>query len=598
MATTSTSATQIFEDYNNKNGGVNKEEIQAAIAKAVELRALHAALTQQVNNNTTSSSPATANYVRFHSSTSPPVSQFSAQDYPVFTPSYEDESVPGYQQFSSKSRTLSENWDGCSMDDGRNGSEAVLSDYKNNHSSKKGTLPDFVSFDSHICPSEDQRSVTCSSTNHIHALQTSPGTEFFYKSSRRRNSLTDFKSFSSCNRCKPAIISSESENVSRNLKGSSNIIVPLTDSHLSVKSQPKSKGLISRLFPRFKKKHKSENSPIRTESEEVSQIYKDFGILSIETLKRELIEANVKRDAALNEVSEMKFSMGELRHKLDYLESYCEDLKTALRQATQVNNSQVHAFSRGKSIIGNGEKNMLPVSEEVMIEGFLQIVSESRLSVKQFCKTLVGQIEETDSTLTNNLNMILQPYKLSLDSKYSKAVLYHLEAIINQSLYQDFENCVFQKNGSPKVLNPEQDRQAQFASYVALRNLSWNEVLRKGTKYYSEEFSKFCDQKMSGIITSLSWTRPWPEQLLQAFFVAAKCIWLLHLLAFSFNPPLGIMRVEENRGFDPYYMEDMFMERQRSNNGPSRVKIMVMPGFYVQNRVLRCKVICRYKSVA
>jgi hypothetical protein len=171
-----------------------------------------------------------------------------------------------------------------------------------------------------------------------------------------------------------------------------------------------------------------------------------------------------------------------------------------------------------------------------------------------------------------------------------------LEAVINQSLYQDFENSVFQKNGPPKNLDPNQDRQAQFSSFVALRNLSWSEVLRKGTKYYSEEFSKFCDQKMSSIITTMNWTRPWPEQLLQAFFVAAKCIWLLHLLAFSFNPPLGILRVEENRSFDSHFMEDMFTDRQRSL-GPSRVKIMVMPGFYVQDRVLRCKVLCRHKSV-
>ncbi|KAF2311990.1 hypothetical protein GH714_027690 [Hevea brasiliensis] len=219
----------------------------------------------------------------------------------------------------------------------------------------------------------------------------------------------------------------------------------------------------------------------------------------------------------------------------------------------------------------------MPVSEEVMVEGFLQIVSETRLSVKQFCKTLVGQIEETDGTLTDNLNLLLQPYKLSLNSRYSKAVLCHLEAIINQSLYQDFENSVFQKNGSPMHLDPQQDRQAQFASFVALRNLSWNEVLRKGTKYYSEEFSKFCDQKMSCIITTMNWTRPWPEQLLQAFFVAAKCIWLLHLLAFSFSHPLGILRVEENRSFDPHYMEDMFMDRHHMVQPDSSIHLLEIP---------------------
>ncbi|KAK4408238.1 IRK-interacting protein [Sesamum angolense] len=79
---------------------------------------------------------------------------------------------------------------------------------------------------------------------------------------------------------------------------------------------------------------------------------------------------------------------------------------------------------------------------------------------------------------------------------------------------------------------------------------------------------------MSGIITTLGWTRPWSEQLLQAFFVAAKCIWLLHLLAFSFNQPLGILRVDENILFESDYMEDIFSDRQRSQ-GPGRVKIMV-----------------------
>lgn len=440
----------------------------------------------------------------------------------------------------------------------------------------------------HICLTEDKKSVTGSSATD------------FCKS--RRNSLGDFRSISSCNKCKPAIISSDSGTESKNGMNSS-IVMPLTDSHTSLHSQPKNRGLsFSWLFPRLKKKHKNDNSPNRTESEEVSQIYKDLGILSIETLKKELMEANESRDAALTEVSEMRSSFGELKQKLQHLETYCEDLKKALRQAMLGKDSQVleklgNLPIKEISIDGNGE-NYMPVSEEIMVEGFLQIVSEARLSVKQFCKTLVGQIEETDNTLMDNLNMLLQPYKLSLNLKYSKAVSYHLEAIINQSLYQDFENCVFQKNGSAKLLDPKQHRQVQFSSFVALRNLSWNEVLRKGTKYYSEEFSKFCDQKMSCIITNLNWTRPWPEQLLQSFFVAAKCIWLLHLLAFSFNPPLGILRVDENRSFDPHYMEDIFMDRQRSQ-GPSQVKIMVMPGFYVQDRVLRCKVLCRYnKSLA
>ncbi|KAK8641210.1 hypothetical protein V6N13_010630 [Hibiscus sabdariffa] len=539
---------QVFQNRqsDNKSSGnvdVSREEIQAAIAKAVELRALHAAL------------------------------------------SYEDEALSGYHTNTNK-QALSESWDKHGIEAG-NGTDTVFSDYKNRFS------PTLAALESHICPAEDQKSVTGSCPNHITVLQTSPSVR------SRRNNLADFKPVSSCNRCKPAVITSESENVVRTIKNS-DMVAPLSDSHSSVQSQPRNRGVMSRLFPRLKKKQKNENSPNRTESEEISQVLKDSSVLSIEVLKKELIEAHANRDAALMEVTEMRSSLGELRQKLECLETYCEELRNALRQATQTKDSQISEKledcpRKGKAIDVN-EQNLMPVSEEVMAEGFLQIVSEARLSVKQFCKTLVGEIEETDTTLTENLNSLLRPYKLSLNPKYSKAVSYHLEAILNLSLYQDFENCVFQKNGSAKLLDPQQDRQAQFSSFVALRNLSWNEVLRKGTKYYSEEFSKFCDQKMSLIISTLNWTKPWPEHLLQAFFVAAKCIWLLHLLAFSFNPPLGILRVEDNTTFDPHYMEDMLMERQKSH-GANRVKIMVMPGFYVQGRVLKCKVIRRHKKV-
>ncbi|KAK7261571.1 hypothetical protein RIF29_27885 [Crotalaria pallida] len=582
MASTATTTTQSSQDHdNNGNPEISRQEIQTAIAKAMELRALHAALTN-------GSSPVNARF----SSPSPvsrSVSQFSAQDYPVFTPSYEDDPLPYHQSPSTNSRIISESWDE-NVVERVNNIETMVQDFKEKPSSRKGLLPHgFASLESspHICPADDAKSATGSCANHITVLQTSPANDYF--KSRRRKSLDDLKPASSCNRCNPAIITSEFDNT-RNNK-SSNIVVPLTDSHVSFRSQPRSKGVMSWLFPRFKKKNnKLESSPNRAESEEVSQVLKDMGIMSVESLKKELMEANESRDAALMEVSEMRSSLGDLKQKLEYLESYCEELKKALRQAVQAKESPLC-----EKLSSNGENPMMPVSEEVMVEGFLQIVSESRLSVKQFCKTLICLIEENDHSLMGNLNTLLQPYRLSLNSKYSKAVLYHFEGFINQCLYQDFENSVFQKNGCAKSLDPRQERQSQFSSFVALRNLSWNEVLRKGTKYYSEDFSKFCDQKMSCIITTLNWNRPWPEQLLQAFFVAAKCIWLLHLLAFSFNPPLGILRVEEHRNFDPHYMEDMVVDRQRSQ-GAMKVKIMVMPGFYVKERVLRCKVLCRHKS--
>lgn len=62
--------------------GIGRQDLKAAIAKSLELRALHAAIVQGSNG-----SPALP---RIQAAVSPSFSrssqQFSAEDYPVFTP--------------------------------------------------------------------------------------------------------------------------------------------------------------------------------------------------------------------------------------------------------------------------------------------------------------------------------------------------------------------------------------------------------------------------------------------------------------------------------------------------------------------------------
>ncbi|CAN6453663.1 unnamed protein product [Victoria cruziana] len=578
------------------NQEISRQEIQAAIAKAVELRALHATLLQ--GNSPTN--------LKFQTCPSPCGSrsskQLSAQDYPIFTPSYEDEALPGYHQKFSEFRRLTENEnriDGKLDEEEREfdeGNEEGFSDTKRG----KGRLSSgLFSREQHICSEDDHKFYTSSSLNYMNSLQASPGNEFVR--SGRRTSSGEFRTAMSCDQCKPANISKDTDMNSNHVKHK-NSIVPATEPSFSLQTPPKNKvtPIFSWLFTR-KKKTKTETETInRAESINVPDVLKEWGILSLESLKKELAEANENRDAALMEASEMKYSVMELKQKLSHLETYCEDLKQALKRAVQGKDALVperpNLSKKGKNGGNSNKDNSMPVSHEVMVEGFLQIVSEARLSMKQFCRTLVGQIEEADDVLREKLNLLLKPYDITMSLKPTRGVLYHLEALLNQTLYEDFENSVFRKNGCPTLLDPHLDRQAKFEAFVALRNLSWNEVLRKGTKYYSEDFSRFCDQKMSCIISMLNWSRPWPEQLLQSFFIAAKCVWLLHLLAFSFRPPLSILRVEEHRNYDPLYMDDVLLGKQRQQT-PSRVRIMVSPGFYVHDKVLRCKVLCRHRSV-
>ncbi|XP_047069548.1 IRK-interacting protein-like [Lolium rigidum] len=580
-----------------------RQEIQAAIAKATELRALHAALLQGAGPPPgANAGGAYASYagagaggswspavIRVPPAASPALPRVAAvaEDYPVFTPAYGEEPLGGLNYIRQDNRSLSENWSGIGLEHEGQEDEVAFSDVDNlNTFSSSNSELHFSSSNEHMRNRNTRR-------NHRSFLHPALSADSFLNSDSRRTDLAESKTVMTCNTCKPATISRgpESENDTNSLKNFSG--APLSNYHPSISSRTKQKGghVLSWLLPKSKRKPKSDMSPNTNEGENMSQLLKEWGVFSLESLKKELAEANEHRDAALQEVGEMRSSLGELTSKLLSLEAYSSELKKALKKATSTKTVQSHSKRSARSVVVD---DSLPVSHEVMVEGFLQVVSEARLSIKQFCKVLLQQVEDADNGLSDKLNILLQPYQLTLAEKHSKVILYHLEALMNQAMYQDFENCTFQKNGSPRCLDPKQDLQDNFASFVALRNLSWNEVLKKGTKYYCEDFSRFCDQKMSCIVSTLSWSWPWAEQLLQCFFVAAKCIWLLHLLAFSFNPPLTILRVEENRVFDPMYMEEIQVERQRPQRSPSQVKAMAMPGFYVQDRVLKCRVICRY----
>lgn len=66
-----------YKEERESGKEIRREDIKAAIAKAVELRALHAALMHHQQATTPSSSSAAPSPLSRH---------FSAQDYPVFTP--------------------------------------------------------------------------------------------------------------------------------------------------------------------------------------------------------------------------------------------------------------------------------------------------------------------------------------------------------------------------------------------------------------------------------------------------------------------------------------------------------------------------------
>ncbi|CAN6471514.1 unnamed protein product [Victoria cruziana] len=329
-------------------------------------------------------------------------------------------------------------------------------------------------------------------------------------------------------------------------------------------------------------------------------------------LTQKLVAANRRRDEALAEVARLRTSMGELERKLGKLEVYCHDLKKALdariAEETTIGGVVVPEAAGGRhKKQGNPVAVFAPRDAEAAraVESFLQAVSDSRSSVRHLGKSLAAHLGQMGTKAFERLTALLSPYDVRISPKSSRAIVFYIEALLSRALYEDFETPAFERSAPDALLNPTERCRANLDAYTALKALSWEEVLSKGTRRFSESFSRFCDQKMSAIMGMLGWGKAWPEPLLQAFFGAAKHVWLVHLLAFAFHPSLPIFRVDKGAAFDGLYMEDiagdkLLLKKNTTTSGGAAsyavVRIMVSPGFYVHSNVVKCKVLCRYQQ--
>lgn len=330
----------------------------------------------------------------------------------------------------------------------------------------------------------------------------------------------------------------------------------------------------------------STSSSINTNCQQSNREEED-GYLNVGELKRKLIETSRTRDEAVLECSLLKRNMSELERKLTKLESYCHELKSI----TGNNNNNIPLLAAGES-------------PSFQVDAFLESVSNARTMVRHLSRGVVSQIRQFGAPKSlDKISLILQPYDVvrvptaaatGKNNSAYKSLLFHLEAVLNRCFYEDFESTGFNRGVFNKILDPYVRSESNRTAYAKLKGLTWEEVLNKGTRHYSEDLSGFCDRKMSQVVNLLGWGRAWPEPLLQGFFGAAKSVWLAHLLAWSTHPAIPLFRVESGVKFDSGYMENVAVESIRKGLHPGSIRMMVAPGFYVHSSVIKCKVVCMY----
>ncbi|TQD93976.1 hypothetical protein C1H46_020401 [Malus baccata] len=147
---------------------------------------------------------------------------------------------------------------------------------------------------------------------------------------------------------------------------------------------------------------------------------------------------------------------------------------------------------------------------------------------------------------------------------------YALQSYISRKLFQGFDHETFYMDGSlSSLLNPDQHRRDCFARYRDFKAMDPTELLGI---LPTCQFGKFCSAKYLAVVHPkmeeslfghLEQRRHVVEgghprsEFYREFLGLAKAVWLLHLLAFSLDPPPSQFEASRGAEFHPGYMESV-----------------------------------------
>lgn len=165
-----------------------------------------------------------------------------------------------------------------------------------------------------------------------------------------------------------------------------------------------------------------------------------------------------------------------------------------------------------------------------------------------------------------------------------------------QAMYHCFENDSFDDTGLTLIIDPNKRCEARFAEFQRMRLVDAVDAANLKHRDFEPKFLAFCERKMREMWFLFPWNIVFKDAeerklFTGAFLDAAKCIWLLHRLAFSLQPVATILRVGKGMEINPLYVETIVPSTTGCEKcGVAKVQFMTMPGFQVNHTVIRCQV--------
>ncbi|KAH7860414.1 hypothetical protein Vadar_013143 [Vaccinium darrowii] len=249
---------------------------------------------------------------------------------------------------------------------------------------------------------------------------------------------------------------------------------------------------------------------------------------------------------------------------------------------------------------------LMPVADNLHLSGlspnhFISFLCQTTKSIQNFVRLMINEMELAGWDLDAAVRAI-EPGVLFSNPNH---ICFAFESFVCREMFDGFNYPNFSLWNE---FLPEQPKKRRFffERFKQLKSMRTREILVQNPK---SAFARFCSAKYLKLIhpkmeTSLFGnlnqrklvkSGDHPETTFFATFSEmAKRVWLLHCLAFSFDPEASIFQVGKGCRFSEVYMESVSEEAFLSSDGSTEtvplVAFTVFPGFKIGKTVIQCQV--------
>ncbi|KAL9433101.1 hypothetical protein AB3S75_028007 [Citrus x aurantiifolia] len=268
-----------------------------------------------------------------------------------------------------------------------------------------------------------------------------------------------------------------------------------------------------------------------------------------------------------------------------------------LKEKLEESNKQNKALEKRMN-----QSGQLVMPDNVHLSGlspshFNTVLRHTVKSIRSFVRLMIDELKSAGWDIDAAANSI-QPNVVYYRADHK---CFAFESFVCREMFDAFHYPNYSPAKQHQQQQQQQRQQLFFQRFNELKPVKAKEFLSRKPK---SSFAKFCRAKYCQVIhtkmesaffgdlsqRNVINSGEFPDSaFFSSFADMAKRVWLLHCLAFSFDPEASIFQVNKGSRFSEVYMESV-AEEAFLNSAEPRVGFTIVPGFRIGKTVLQCLV--------